>query len=257
MAAPFPPFDPQWLATEQMMGGRQTLPAEPVDQARDRFRGIFGAVAPFIPPPTDAVRTEDVQISPTQRIRIYTPANAEGREPGKIPVGLYIHSGGWYGGSVELEDHLARIICEQAKVMLFSPDYRLAPENPYPAGLDDVCTAYEWMHHNAAKYCGDPAKKAIMGGSAGGNLTACVAVKYASQGDLAPVGVIAAVLASCDPAVMPDEYKKRYTPELYADAPLVGNEIVAQARSKFTHKHIHVPLSLHSPSLIVSPSRTP
>jgi acetyl esterase/lipase len=118
--------------------------------------------------------------------------------------------------------------------MLFSPDYRLAPENPYPAGLDDVSTAYEWMHSNAAKYGGDPSKKTIMGGSAGGNLTACVAVKYASQGDLAPVGVIAAVLASCDPAVLPKEYRQRYTPELYADAPLVGNAIVEQARSKST-----------------------
>lgn len=211
-----------------MGGGRIVLPAEPVEQSRQRFAGIFANIAPFLPPPTDAVRTEDVQITSIQRVRIYTPAGATDAHP----VGLYIHSGGWYSGSIEGEDFLCRFIAEKSKVILFSPEYRLAPEDPYPAGLEDVCAAYEFMSTTAAKYGGDPKRKLIMGGSAGANLAACVALKYASSPELKPTGLIVACMTSCDPRVLPAEYKSRFNPSLYSDAPMIGNEIVQQARGK-------------------------
>lgn len=211
-----------------MFGGRIVLDAEPVQQSRDRFAGIFASVLPFIPPPTDAVRTEDVQVSSTQRIRIYTPTG----QSDSLPVGLYIHSGGWYTGSIESEDFLCRNIAEKSNIILFSPEYRLAPEHPYPAGLEDVCAAYEFMHAKAKDFGGDATKKFIMGGSAGGNLAACVALKYSSKPDLKPAGLIAACLTTCDPKALPSEFKSRYTPELYSDAPMIGNAIMKQARGK-------------------------
>ena len=74
------------------MGGRQTMPAEPVDQSRARFDAIFQGIAPMLPPPSDAVQTSDVTVpSSKQRVRIYKPAKATG----VLPVGLYVHSGGW------------------------------------------------------------------------------------------------------------------------------------------------------------------
>lgn len=202
------------------------IEADSIEKTREKFVGIFAGLAPFIPPPTDAVRSEDVQLTPTQRVRIYTPSG--GIKP--LPVGLYIHSGGWFTGSIEGEDHLCRTIAEKSNVILFSPDYRLAPENPYPAGLDDVCAAYEFMHAKATEYGGDQKRKLIMGGSAGGNLAACVALKYASNQDLKPAGLVSACLASCDPLALPSEYKSRYTPERYSDAPMIGNSILQQAR---------------------------
>lgn len=209
-----------------MMGGRVVIEADSIEKTREKFVGIFAGLAPFIPPPTDAVRSEDVQLTPTQRVRIYTPSG--GIKP--LPVGLYIHSGGWFTGSIEGEDHLCRTIAEKSNVILFSPDYRLAPENPYPAGLDDVCAAYEFMHAKATEYGGDQKRKLIMGGSAGGNLAACVALKYASNQDLKPAGLVSACLASCDPLALPSEYKSRHTPERYSDAPMIGNSILQQAR---------------------------
>ena len=147
-------------------------------------------------------------------------------------MGLYIHSGGWYAGSIEAEDYLCRHIAEKSNMILFSPEYRLVPENPYPAGLEDVCAAYEFMHANATKHGGDPKKKFTMGASAGANLSACVALKYASNAELKPHGLISACMVSCDPRALPSDYKSRYTPQIYSDAPMVGNAIVHQARGK-------------------------
>ena len=211
-----------------MGGTRIIMPAEPVQQSRGRFAAIFAGLAPFIPPPNDAVRTEDLQISLSQRIRVYTPTGV--RDP--LPMGLYIHSGGWYSGSIEGEDFLCRAIAEKSKIILFSPEYRLAPEDPYPAGLEDVCAAYEYMNTTAARHGGDPKRKLVMGASAGGNLAACVALKYVSNQDLKPAGLVVACLSSCDPQALPSEYKSKYNPEHYSDAPMIGNDILRRARGK-------------------------
>src|SRR5277367_3911608 len=150
-----------------MTGGRVTLQPAPVNDVRDQFGRIFAGIIPFLPPPNDdAVKTQDIQVRKDLRVRTYVPTGL--KDP--LPVGLYIHCGGWFTGSIEGEDHLCRNIAESSKIILVSPEYRLAPEHPYPAGLDDCCAAYEWMHANASKYGGDHKKKFIMGGSAGGIL---------------------------------------------------------------------------------------
>lgn len=206
-----------------------TLPAEPVEQARARFDALYNNIRPLLPPPTDAVTTTDLEVPISkQKIRIYKPANAAG----PLPVGLYIHSGGWYAGSVDHEDFLARNIAENSQMLLYSAEYRLAPENPYPTGLDDVCNAYQYMHETATNHGGDPTKKFIMGGSAGGSLTAAVALKYATNPELKAVGFCTFCLSSCEPSALPEAYKSRYTPELYSDAPMIGNDIMRQARGK-------------------------
>jgi versiconal hemiacetal acetate esterase len=212
-----------------MTGGRVTLLPGPVKDVRAQFEGIFAGILPLLPPPTDAVNTEDVQTK-GQRVRIYIPTDV--KDP--LPVGLYIHSGGWFTGSIEAEDHLCRNIAEKSKIILFSPEYRLAPEHPYPAGLDDCCAAYEWMHDNASKYGGDSKKKFIMGGSAGGNLTACVGLKYTSHSEFRPSGLIIACPQTCDVNAFPEEYKKRFTPEKYADSPMISRGIMLQATREHT-----------------------
>ena len=205
------------------------MPAEPVDQSRARFAGMFEMLKSLLPPPTDAVETVDVTVpSSHRRVRIYKPTQTTSTPP----VGLYIHSGGWYAGSIENEDFLCRNVAENSQIVLYSVDYRLAPEHPYPGGLEDVCAAYEFMHETAADHGADPARKFIMGGSAGGNLTAAVGLKYTTNTELKPRGLCIFVLATCDPSVLPDEYKSRYTPELYEDSPMIGNDLVRQAAGK-------------------------
>lgn len=194
---------------------------------------MFGALAATWPPKPDSINEEVVQITPTQWIKIYSPAaSSKGESASSLPVGLYIHCGGFFAGAVEFEDGLCRSIVSRSEpgIILFSPHYRLAPENPFPAGLDDVCAAYEWMHAHAARYGGDPTCKAIMGGSAGGNLSASVALRYAADPVLRPAAVLLAAMPSCDPQAMPEEYKQRLDPEKYKDVPMFNQDGVASAR---------------------------
>ncbi len=65
-----------------------------------------------------------------------------------------------------------------------------------------------------------------MGGSAGGNLAAAVALKYGSNADLKSSGLIIACPSTCDPKALPEEYRTRWVPEKYADAPMIGREIM-------------------------------
>lgn len=210
------------------MGGRQVLPAEPAETARARFAAIFESLKPILPPPTDAVIATDTTVPSTgRRVRIYKPASPPSSGP--LPVGLYIHSGGWYCGSIEIEDYIARNICENSNIILYSPEYRLAPENPYPAGHSDVYAAYEYMYHSATANGGDPQKKFVMGGSAGGNLTASTILKYARHPELKAQGAVILCPGAAHTQILNTVYKDRYNEELYSDAPIVGNEILKQA----------------------------
>jgi acetyl esterase/lipase len=79
---------------------------------------------------------------------------------------------------------------------------------------------------NASIYNADGSKRFIMGGSAGGNLTAAVALKYASNPELRASGLIISCASTCHRDSFPGEYKRRWTPEKYADAPMIGRDIV-------------------------------
>jgi acetyl esterase len=109
-------------------------------------------------------------------VRIYRPAErADGDEPSTALV--YFHGGGWVAGSVEVYDPLTRALAKRAGCVVVSVDYRLAPEHPFPAALDDAWTATKWVSDNAAELGIDPMKIGVGGDSAGGNLAAIVARK--------------------------------------------------------------------------------
>jgi acetyl esterase/lipase len=217
------------------MGGREVLTLGSAQDSREQFRVMFTAMGAAMPQASASIKEEVVQINSERYIKIYTPVDPDtgkirGDKP--LPVGLYIHCGGFYAGSVELEDGLCRQVVNGSDIILFSPDYRLAPEDPWPAGINDICAAYEWMHENAAKYGGDPCRKAIMGGSGGGSYTASVAVKYADNPDLRAVAAIPAAMGSCHWDTMPEEYKKRLDPERYADSPMITMKSLEKVRGK-------------------------
>ena len=88
---------------------------------------------------------------------------------------LYFHGGGWVIGNIESSDALCRILTNAAGCIVVSVDYRLAPEHPFPAAVDDAYHAAMWAAANAASFGGDPLRLAVGGDSAGGNLAAVVA----------------------------------------------------------------------------------
>jgi acetyl esterase len=104
-------------------------------------------------------------------LRIYLPV-----ESGPSPVLVFLHGGGWVRGSLEAYDGLCRRLTNGAGCVVVSVAYRRAPEHPFPAGLEDCYAATEWAAEHAADIEGDPDRVAVGGDSAGGNLSAAVAL---------------------------------------------------------------------------------
>jgi acetyl esterase len=104
--------------------------------------------------------------------RLYVPQGAE--SPG--PLLVYFHGGGWVQGSVATHDASCRLLAHLSGVRVLSVDYRLAPEHPYPAAVEDAVSAYAWTADHAASLGADPARLAVGGDSAGGNLAAVTAL---------------------------------------------------------------------------------
>ncbi len=109
----------------------------------------------------------------TQSVRIYIP---DGTGSGPLPVIVYYHGGGWVIATVDTYEASAMALAKKANAIVASVEYRHAPENKFPAAHEDAFAAYKWALANAAQFGGDPARVAVAGESAGGNLAANVAV---------------------------------------------------------------------------------
>jgi acetyl esterase len=112
--------------------------------------------------------------------RVYWPKEMSG--PAPAPLIVYFHGGGFVVGSVAIFDHLTRSLANATHAIVVSVDYRLAPAYPYPAAVDDCYAATKWVAENAASLRGDPARLAVGGDSAGGNLSAVVSLKARDAG---------------------------------------------------------------------------
>jgi acetyl esterase len=102
------------------------------------------------------------------------------------PVLLWIHGGGYVMGSTGDTDQTLAHVALETDCVVFSVDYRLAPEHPYPAALDDCCTSLSWLQENAVQLELDPARIAIGGASAGAGFAAALALKARDE-DTQPV----------------------------------------------------------------------
>ncbi|KAJ1307165.1 hypothetical protein OPQ81_001282 [Rhizoctonia solani] len=130
------------------------------------------------------------------------------------PAILYAHRGGWALGDAEAEDGMLSRICVDTPCVTVSVDYRLAPEHPFPAGLDDVWDALVWLSKEGEDELGiDPKRIAIMGGSAGGNLAAVVTQRASLTTSRIPLVYQALITPVIDTSFLADD-RSRWTPSM-------------------------------------------
>ncbi|WP_319455847.1 MULTISPECIES: alpha/beta hydrolase [unclassified Mycobacterium] len=129
-------------------------------------------------PRVDCVEDASVPLADRSiAVRIYRPDAVTA-----LPVVVYFHGGGWVLGSVESSDAFCRRVVDTAPCVLVSVDYRLAPEHPFPAAIDDAVGAIEWARAHAKWWGGDPERLIVLGDSAGGNLATVATRRLLGEG---------------------------------------------------------------------------
>ncbi len=116
------------------------------------------------------------------KARHYAPMESSERRP----LLVFLHGGGFVLGDLETHDPACRLLCRHAEVHVLAVDYRLAPEHPFPAALEDASAAFVWARAHAQELGADPARIAVGGDSAGGNLAAVLSQRAVREGAPAP-----------------------------------------------------------------------
>ena len=164
-------LDAQLLLKIQRLSGLE-LHGDNVRQARASIgngRELVGG--PVIEP----VTTKDLLLPNDIPARLYRP----GELPEGSPMLVFFHGGGFVIGDIDSHDQLCRFLARNAGVRVLSVGYRLAPEDPFPAAVDDCLTAFKWAAAEATSLGADPKLIALGGDSAGGNLAAVTALQVA------------------------------------------------------------------------------
>ena len=170
--------DLQRLLERNRAAGGPALQDMTLPDARDAMRAMFvGNGYPVVHP----ARVETLSpMSGRFTVTIYRPEHSEG----PLPAILYFHGGGYVLGDAETYDNHSRALAHLLEATVVFIGYRLAPEHPFPAAVEDAQDAIEWLGRAAKHLAIDPARIAVMGESAGGNLAVNAALHAGRTGAL-------------------------------------------------------------------------
>ncbi len=194
-----------WLARlvgDDSASGGGTLSPE---QARARARAeaaIVSGPQPRLP------RLEDISIPGSGGpigARVYSAVPTDASPP---PLIVYYHGGGWVIGDLDTHDSICRFLALFAGCMVISVDYRLAPESPFPAAVEDSVDAFRWACEEASALGADPRRVAVSGDSAGGDLAAVVSLLTRDDGG--PKPAMQALLYPVTDAIGDQESRRVY-----------------------------------------------
>lgn len=173
-----------WAVTDRMAGMDPELeafvPLFPRADLSDPVaeRKKFAELAAAAPPPDTAgmdIEDRTVPADPEVPVRVYRPHRAQGAV-------VWLHGGGFAMGDLDTEHPWAARVAQSSGATVISVGYRLAPENPFPAALDDAYTVLTWAAEHAADLGLDPERIAVGGHSAGGGLAAATALRARDEG---------------------------------------------------------------------------
>lgn len=190
-------------------------------------------------PPRAVARVEALRIPGPEcelPARLYMPR--VGEKPG--PLLIYFHGGGWVIGDLDTHDSACRFFAADAGVPVLSVEYRLAPEHPFPAPVDDAEAAFRWAVENAALLGADPGRIAVGGDSAGANMAAVVCCAARDAGERQP-----AMQLLLYPAT--DGTERRPSRHLFAD----GYNLTAADIDWFEARYVPEKDLLHDPRMSV------
>ena len=176
-------MDPQVQALLQMMAAQAQAANVPPMWEMDAAAARAGAEVSFQafnqPMPTGVAISDRTVPGPAGdiKVKVFNPD-----ESGPLPLLVYIHGGGWVIGSPATHAKLCAELAHGARCVVVSVDYRMAPEHPAPAPLDDCVAAIRYIVSNASDFGANGSRFAIGGDSAGGNLTAAAALKLRDEG---------------------------------------------------------------------------
>jgi acetyl esterase len=144
-------------------------------------RRIYSETRAVLSPKPEPVAQARLLVAPGPvAMRMYRPAGAQ--KEALLPALVYFHGGGWTIGDLDTHDPLCRQLANAAGCAVFSVDYRLAPEHPFPAAVDDCFAATRFVAERSAALRIDRSRIAVGGDSAGGNLAAVVALQARDAG---------------------------------------------------------------------------
>lgn len=142
------------------------------------------------------------------------------------PAIVYLHGGGWVVGDLDTHDGSCRLLALQTDCVVVAVDYRLAPEHPFPAAIDDAVAAYRWVHEHADELSVESGRVGVMGDSAGGNLAAVVAQVTRDTDVPAPV-------AQCLVYPATDALLREPSHELFAEGFFLTRESIEWYRAQY------------------------
>ncbi len=166
-------FDPELLPAIEL------LPARDEHTSLEERRAAAAALYGLLNESVDTTGVDVVDYDTPVRVRMYAPEDA----PGARPTLLDIHGGGFVSGSIDMQHAFCVNVVRNLGVRVATVEYRLAPEHPFPAAIDDCYAALCWLHERAADLGVDTTRVAVGGQSAGGGLAAGTVLLARDRGD--------------------------------------------------------------------------
>ena len=171
----------QWMLRLRKLVGEPAAEQLPIDEARTalcRQAKLVGGDQPI-------GEVRDVEVpggAGPMGARLYVPRSQVGSPRQDHPLLFFVHGGGMMYCDLDSHDAVCRFLAERADVRVLAVDYRLAPEHPFPAAVDDCWTAFQWVSENSERFGVDPERIAVGGDSAGAYLSAVTALYAAEAG---------------------------------------------------------------------------